>query len=29
MKKSYVRMLAVLSSLAAVVLAGGAGYGLH
>ena len=29
MKKSYVRELAILSSLASVVLAGGAGYGLR
>ena len=29
MKKAYVRMLAVMSSLAAVVLAGGAGYGVR
>lgn len=27
MKKTYVRALAILSSLAAVVLAGGAGFG--
>lgn len=29
MKKTYVRALAVLSSLAAVVLAGGAGFGVR
>lgn len=29
MKKTYVRVLAILSSLAAVVLAGGAGFGSH
>ena len=28
MKKTYVRVLAVLSSLAVVVLAGGAGFGI-
>ena len=29
MKKAYVRMLAVMSSLAAVVLAGGAGWSVR
>lgn len=29
MKKTYVRALAILSSLAAVVLAGGAGFGVN
>jgi hypothetical protein len=29
MKKTYVRALAILSSLAAVVLAGGAGFGAN
>lgn len=29
MKKTYVRALAILSSLAAVVLAGGAGWGVR